>query len=152
MSSASKETDSAFISQIERDGFAVVPGVFNPVEVGAITTELTHALVIGRSGVLEQAGRVYAARNVLQLWPKVADVWRRSPLQESLSEILGPQFGLVRVLFLDKRPEQNWSLPWHKDLTIAVRNNRLPSRQFEHPTTNQAFPTSRPAKPCLREC
>src|SRR5437870_4180310 len=133
MSSASKETDSAFISQIERDGFAVVPGVFNPVEVGAITTELTHALVIGRSGVLEQAGRIYAARNILQLWPKIADVWRHPPLPEILHEVLGAKFGLVRVLFFDKPPEQSWSLPWHKDMTIAVRNNRLPSRHFTHP-------------------
>ncbi len=138
--STSKETDSGVISQIERDGFATLPDVFDPVEVDAITTELTQALVIGRPGVLEQAGRIYAARNILQLWPKVADVWRRPPLPEILREVLGPDFGLVRVLFFDKPPEQSWSLPWHKDLTIAVRNNRLPSRQFEHPTTKSGVP------------
>jgi Phytanoyl-CoA dioxygenase (PhyH) len=139
-SSASKEPDSALISQIERLGFAVVPAVFDPVEIDAITTELTQALVIGRAGVLEQAGRIYAARNIMQLWPKVADVWRRPPLPEILRDILGAKFGLVRVLFFDKPPEQSWSLPWHKDLTIAVRNNRLASRQFKHPTTKSGVP------------
>jgi hypothetical protein len=128
------------ILQVEHDGFAIVPAVFKPIEVEAITADLTQALVIGRAGVLEQAGRIYAARNILYHWPKVAEVWRRPPLSEILGGILGPQFGLVRALFFDKPPEQSWSLPWHKDMTIAVRNNRLPSRHFDHPTTKSGVP------------
>lgn len=34
--------------------------------------------------------------------------------------MLGSEFGLVRVLYFDKPPERTWSLPWHKDLTIAI--------------------------------
>src|SRR5712671_3845081 len=112
---------------VNTDGFTFVPALFRPEEVDGIVGEITQALSIGRLGVLDQYGCVYAARNILQLWPKVADVWRRAPLPEILRQILGPHFGLVRVLFFDKPPEQSWSLPWHKDMTIAVRNNRLPS-------------------------
>jgi ectoine hydroxylase-related dioxygenase (phytanoyl-CoA dioxygenase family) len=61
-------------------------------------------------------------------------------LLEILGEVLGPRFGLVRVLFFDKPPDQSWSLPWHKDLTIAVRNNRLRSAHFDHPTTKSGVP------------
>jgi hypothetical protein len=111
-----------------------------PLRSRRLQAELTQALVIGRAGVLEQGGRIYAARNILQLWPTVAEVWRRPPLPEIMGEILGPQFGLVRVLFFDKPPEQSWSLPWHKDMTIAVRNNRLPSRHLDHPTTKSGVP------------
>jgi ectoine hydroxylase-related dioxygenase (phytanoyl-CoA dioxygenase family) len=54
--------------------------------------------------------------------------------------VLGDGFGLVRVLFFDKPPDRTWSLPWHKDLTIAVRDNRLPSNRFCHPTTKVGVP------------
>src|SRR5262245_14724568 len=87
--------EAAPISQIDHDSFVIVSAVLSPAEVDAITTELTQALVIRRAGVLDQGGRIYAARNILQSWPKVADVWRRSPLQEMLREVLGPRFGLV---------------------------------------------------------
>ena len=131
---------SANLREVTDKGFAIVRAVYRPTEVDAILNELTNALSIGREGVLHQGGHIYAARNILQLWPKAADIWRRSPLQELLGEVLSSQFGLVRVLFFDKPPEQSWSLPWHKDMTMAVRNNRLPSRQFEHPTTKSGVP------------
>src|SRR5205823_2336367 len=61
-------------------------------------------------------------------------------LTEALAGILGPAYGLVRVLFFDKPPQQTWALPWHKDLTIAVRDNRLPSAHFSKPTTKAGVP------------
>lgn len=130
----------ANLKEVAGEGFTIVPAVFYAEEVEAIIGELMQSLVIGRLGVLDQSGRIYAARNILQLWPKVADLWRRSPLPEIFGEVLGPRFGLVRVLFFDKPPEQSWSLPWHKDMTIGVRNNRLPSSHFDHPTTKSGVP------------
>src|SRR5438093_2073938 len=66
ITSASKKRNAPRISQIKRDGFAIIPGVFAPDQVDAITSELARALAVGRAGVLEQAGRIYAARNILQ--------------------------------------------------------------------------------------
>jgi ectoine hydroxylase-related dioxygenase (phytanoyl-CoA dioxygenase family) len=54
--------------------------------------------------------------------------------------VLGPSFGLVRVLFFDKPPENSWALPWHKDMAIAVKNNALPSEHFTHPTRKIGVP------------
>src|SRR4051812_6973377 len=85
-------------------------------------------------------GAIYAARNILQLWPDVATAWRRPSLPEVLSRLLGRSFGLVRVLYFDKPPGQSWALPWHKDLTIAVRDNTLPSEQFRRPTRKAGVP------------
>src|SRR5262249_56828349 len=66
--------------------------------------------------------------------------WRQPPLPDLLQAVLGPDFGLVRVLFFDKPPGQSWALPWHKDLTIAVRDNRLPSTHFGKPTRKAGVP------------
>ncbi len=38
--------------------------------------------------------------------------------------VLGGACRAVRGLFFDKRPGSNWFVPWHQDLTIAVRERR----------------------------
>lgn len=83
---------------------------------------------------------MYAARNVLSIWPMAVTVWRRPPLLETLAALLGPHAGLVRGLYFDKPPERSWALPWHKDLTVAVRDNQLPSRAFCKPTVKANVP------------
>jgi ectoine hydroxylase-related dioxygenase (phytanoyl-CoA dioxygenase family) len=57
-----------------------------------------------------------------------------------LLELLGSEFGLVRVLYFDKPPGETWALPWHKDLTIAVRDNTLASARFSKPTRKAGVP------------
>lgn len=128
--------------RIDADGFVLLPEIFPPARVEEITLQLTKALenpaqegVIGNPG-----GSVYAARNILTLWPAAATVWCQPPLPIVLARLLSPVFGLVRVLFFDKPPDQTWALPWHKDLTIAVRDNRLPSCRFSTPTRKAGVP------------
>jgi hypothetical protein len=91
--------------EIDRAGFAILSGVFEGDEVAALVHEVTAALQrsAGREdAVLGPSGGVYAARNLLTLWPPVAAVWRRPPLTDVLAAVLGPHHGLVRVLFFDK--------------------------------------------------
>lgn len=73
--------------------------------------------------VRTQAGAVYAARNVLDLSPQLAQAWRSPSLVEFVQEVCGPAAGLVRGLYFDKPPQQTWALPWHKDLLIAVADD-----------------------------
>src|SRR5262249_22451045 len=105
--------------------------------------ELSAAITASAAGHVaahSDEGGVYAARNVLGWWPQAATVWQRPRLLDALAATLGPEFGLVRGLFFDKPPRQTWALPWDKDLTIAVRNNRLPSSRFAKPTTKAGVP------------
>lgn len=44
------------------------------------------------------------------------------------------------MLYFDKPPERSWSLPWHRDRTIAVERNDLPSEQFRNPTRKAGVP------------
>src|SRR5262249_18929168 len=121
----------------------LLPKVFSAEEVAEVTSDLSAALA--RSSAQEgtirsEAGNLYAARNLLTSWSLVASVWKRRALLEALMAALGPGLGLVRVLFFDKPPNQSWGLPWHKDLTIAVRENRLPSQVFGKPTRKAGVP------------
>lgn len=41
----------------------------------------------------------------------------------------------MRGLYFDKPPGCSWSLPWHKDRTLAVREHRGLGDYYQHPTT-----------------
>lgn len=85
-------------------------------------------------------GHIYAARNVIDFIPEVKTVWQKGAMAELLLELLGDDFGLVRALFFDKPPDRTWALPWHKDATIAVADNALPSEHFSRPTLKAGVP------------
>lgn len=125
---------------LQVDGFTLLPGMYTAHGCRAITASLEQALAAHHDGPLRRGASIYGARNVAELWPEVENIWRRPAIIEFLAQILGAQFGLVRVLYFDKPPEASWSLPWHKDLTIAVQDSRLPSTRFLHPTTKEGVP------------
>jgi hypothetical protein len=131
------------LAEIEREGYTLLPGVLTAESVAGLVYAL-ESVFAGRSGmdvsIRGEEGTVYAARNILELWPESAAIWRVAPLPDVLQAVLGPCFGLVRILFFDKPPGQTWALPWHKDLTIAVYDNRLPSQHFVKPTRKAGVP------------
>ena len=128
---------------LSRDGFVTLAGVFTADEAAAMAAGLDAAIAAAPPddpAILTSDGIVYAARNVLLIWPPSANVWCRPVLLEPLRAILGPRLGLVRVLFFDKPPGGSWALPWHKDLTIAVRDNTPPAARDLHPTRKAGVP------------
>ncbi len=135
--------DRPWQESLNRDGYVLLRQIYSADEIAAILTAWTQAVATApdRSGALRsQAGVVYAARNLLEIFPAVKEIWRQSALVSVLSETLGAGFGLVRALYFDKPPQHSWSLPWHKDLTIAVARNDLPSDSFRNPTFKAGVP------------
>jgi hypothetical protein len=123
--------------QIAAEGYALLPGVYSVDECRQFSRELTSVLAAcgDESTALRRAnGALYGARNLLDVYAPAAALWQRQPLVESLSLVLGNDFGLVRGLYFDKPPDNTWSLPWHRDLTIAVRDNSVPAPGFRNPT------------------
>lgn len=129
--------------EILESGFAVLPHVISAEKVDELVGGLDA--VMNRSAeaegpIRDKAGTVYAGRNLLRLFEPAKTIWRCSPLLELLRDVLGPEFGLVRALFFDKPPERTWSLPWHKDLTIAVKPHSGESTVFSKPTLKAGVP------------
>jgi len=133
---------SHFLHLIAERGFAVLEHLYSSDEVATILADLVPTLEADTSQATmrSESGTVYGARNLLALWPPTATIWRRPPLLDVLTAVLGSCFGLVRALYFDKPPEHTWALPWHKDLTIAVKDNRLPTSQFARPTRKAGVP------------
>jgi hypothetical protein len=133
----------ATLEQLDRDGYAEMRGVFDAATVDSIIADLSSALATAHSAdsvLHSEDGVIYAARNVLELWPRTVTAWRVPRLFDALATTLGSQFGLARALFFDKPPGHSWTLPFHKDLTIAVRDNSLPSKRFVKPTRKAGIP------------
>jgi hypothetical protein len=132
-----------WVERLEQEGCAVLRSVFTGQAVDAMIDSLASAFAARKGStalIRDDQGQVYAARNVLELWPGVDDAWRKSELPCLLGGVLGTTFGLVRVLYFDKPPQQSWALPWHKDLTVAVRDNGIRSSEFSHPTCKAGVP------------
>jgi ectoine hydroxylase-related dioxygenase (phytanoyl-CoA dioxygenase family) len=72
--------------------------------------------------------------------PEIHEIPRHPILKELIFRVLGSQAGIVRVLYFDKPPDCSWSLPWHRDQTIAVKDNKKPTSHFQKPTTKAGIP------------
>lgn len=103
----------------EARGFAIVPGVLAPDHVVAIARAIDAA---GEGpAVLRREGSLYGMRDALRGLPEIRDLARSEALLALVRPALGPRAFAVRALLFDKTPGANWGVPWHQDLTIAVK-------------------------------
>jgi hypothetical protein len=104
--------------QLSRDGAQHFPAALNP----EFLERLEHAL----ADVAVRPGTRLTGN------PALSDLLQpEGPIGRLTADPLGPAAKPVRALLFNKTPEQNWSLGWHQDRTIAVRN-RAEARGFTH--------------------
>jgi ectoine hydroxylase-related dioxygenase (phytanoyl-CoA dioxygenase family) len=108
------------IEAMLRDGFAVVPGVVDALTVDALVRAIDRAGPM--DAVLRREEDVYGMRDLLRAIPEVRRLAGAQILLDLVEAVLGPGAFAVRGLLFDKTTAANWSVPWHQDLTIAVRS------------------------------
>jgi ectoine hydroxylase-related dioxygenase (phytanoyl-CoA dioxygenase family) len=100
------------------DGFAVVPDLLTPAEVDA----LQHAIAAVTDPIVaSKHGTPHALRNLLEASPEVRALAETAPVRALVEPILGKDCFPVRGILFDKIPGANWKVPFHQDVTIAVR-------------------------------
>lgn len=105
---------NVFVESVRLAGWAVTP----PVVPQPLREAAAEAIAS------EAAGRLRGgARNLLDL-TAVIELARCDAVRAVAESVLGPGCFAVRGLFFDKRLGANWKVPWHQDLTIAVRGQR----------------------------
>ena len=127
------------MADLRTDGFTILRGAFSLPEVSALIAGWESACRESSDTILRAGETPYGARHVLDVWPGAADAAKAAPLREAVCDVLGKGAGLVRVLFFDKPPGNSWALPWHKDLTIAVREH-VGGEVFAKPTVKAGVP------------
>jgi ectoine hydroxylase-related dioxygenase (phytanoyl-CoA dioxygenase family) len=111
------------LADLNRDGFAIVPSVIPPAHVAALIDavqgfEATHA------AVREKGGSTYAVRRLCGIIPAVRVLSESLAIRNVIEPVLGKSARVVRSLLFDKNPGANCKVPWHQDLTIAVKERR----------------------------
>lgn len=101
----------AIPGSFEADGFAVIEGV--------VSAEVRENLIEEFESLRGELGG-HSLRNV-HVSLLVRQVAEEGAANLIARQILGSDARLVRAIFFDKVPGANWSVPWHQDLTIAVR-------------------------------
>jgi len=97
---------------LKADGFAVVERVVSDAE----NLELIRVVGDAAEGASGRGG----VRNLLDL-DAIRELARCTAVWSIVEPVLGPGAFPVRGILFDKTDGANWKVPWHQDVTIAVR-------------------------------
>lgn len=140
MSTRSNFDVEKLVLQLKGEGFAILEQGIPAEPLRQFRESVADRLAADPEGIKSLKGETYAARNVLDSLPESLTIWQRPEIIDFLTNCMGSDFGLVRGLFFDKHPQRTWSLGWHKDMTIAVEDNTLPTTHFCKPTKKSNVP------------
>lgn len=113
------------ISDLEQNGFALVPGVLDADATYVLAETVEVAIEEANQGGAKQrrGGSVGGVRNVLAL-SVVQTFLQTAVLRDMVQAVLGAGAFAVRGILFDKTPEANWKVPYHQDLAVPVREKR----------------------------
>jgi hypothetical protein len=106
---------------LNADGFETVAGVLTADQVESLTAAVA---AVANQEALSRAGAVYGIRDLLRRVPAVRELAESPTVRALVDPVLGTGVRPVRGIFFDKAPGANWKVPWHQDLTVAVRERR----------------------------
>ena len=109
---------------VERDGYAILPGLLDPEQVALLIEATSQLAESAHEGVLQREAEVHGIRDLLARAPEVQRVANSPQVMDLVRAIISPEAFVVRGLYFDKTPTANWNLPWHQDVTIAVKERR----------------------------
>jgi len=101
--------------QLDELGFCILADAVTPETVDELTACLGK--LTANDATMPAAG----VRDVAALVPSVARFACSAEVSQMLHSLGAPNAFPVRSIFFDKQPGANWKVPWHQDLTIAVR-------------------------------
>jgi ectoine hydroxylase-related dioxygenase (phytanoyl-CoA dioxygenase family) len=97
------------MNHLQKEGFELIRGVFNKVEIEAMRVEA------------DRVSTAEGAACVRHLRAK-SEVFYQLAISERLKSLISSYLSPVRSILFDKTPEENWPVTWHQDLTITVEN------------------------------
>jgi ectoine hydroxylase-related dioxygenase (phytanoyl-CoA dioxygenase family) len=106
-------------SAVQNEGFAVLEGILADKEIEKLLEAFGQ--VWDEKSKLKRHGSTFAVRNLIEAVPAIAELAISSKIRALVDSVLGDDHHVVRGILFDKVADANWKVPWHQDLTIAVR-------------------------------
>jgi hypothetical protein len=103
---------------LQEDGFAILPGLYEPAAVAALLQCIESAPASGPNFRRSQA--VFAIRNLLGEVPELGPLLDTAALRALLAQLFPEGCHLVKAIYFDKPALSNWLVAWHQDLMINV--------------------------------
>jgi ectoine hydroxylase-related dioxygenase (phytanoyl-CoA dioxygenase family) len=105
-----------------RRGFEIIDGAFDTKTIDFLTFELSKQ-DFGET-VKQRKSVTFGVRNLANVAPFIKEFANSKSVRKLIKPVGGDKTQLVRAIFFDKTPEANWKVPFHQDLTIAVKEKK----------------------------
>ncbi|HUY90381.1 MAG TPA: phytanoyl-CoA dioxygenase family protein [Pirellulales bacterium] len=110
-----------YAATFRREGYFICNDVLSMDEVERLRRAVAE--LPNRSEVRRKQN-VYGVRNLLEFCPPARDLAANPRVRSFATAVLGENAFAVRAIFFDKVQGANWSLFWHQDNVIAVKERR----------------------------
>lgn len=104
--------------EITELGFSVVDEIYTPVEVENILALISS--VDSNKTTFRKSDDLFAIRQFLKEIPKAKELIFNQKLAQTINELFGSDYFLVKSIYFDKPKTSNWFVSYHQDLTISV--------------------------------
>lgn len=104
---------------LETSGFETIARVLKLDHVESLRAALEASQ--GGDAARQRNGATYAARNLISGISAIRALSKHPAIVRLAEEVCGRAPFVVRSVLFDKTPSANWGVPWHQDLSIAVR-------------------------------
>ena len=131
----------SFAERLRSQGFAIVEDVLDEDSIA----KYIHLLEDNTNSEMRRGGR----RNLLAL-TEMKQLAQSPSLMALVRPILGQDVFVVRGILFDKQEGANWKVPWHQDVTIAVKIELKPRAMGRGQPKRISFMFSLP-KRCLNK-
>lgn len=123
------------MSSLLSDGYQIIRQLLDSQAVKNLTQVVSNSL---------QTDSNYGVRNLHYKISVVNKLATSQELIDYLSQYTNfPQFRLIKAIYFNKTKRDNWSVPWHQDKTIAVKNKVL-IPNYKNWTVKQGVPHVQP--------
>ncbi|HEX5447370.1 MAG TPA: phytanoyl-CoA dioxygenase family protein [Pirellulales bacterium] len=107
-----------YAAAFRRDGYFICEDVITPGDVEQLRQAVAS---LPTRQEVRRKRNVYGVRNMLEICPAVRSLASKKSVRRFAAAVLGEHAFAVRAIFFDKVPDANWSLFWHQDNVIAVK-------------------------------
>jgi ectoine hydroxylase-related dioxygenase (phytanoyl-CoA dioxygenase family) len=130
-----------FGREMEVNGFSIIDSYLDLESIEILVKDMTALNITpGRAGI----------RNLLELAPSIRELAQSQEIRSLVEPILGDIARVVRGIFFDKQPTANWKVPWHQDLSIAVKE-RLDLPDYHPWSVKEGIPHVQPPTAILEQ-
>lgn len=120
--------------QLHNEGYTIINSIYTIDEIEAIINIINHT--DKSKDTYRKSVDLFAIRQFLKEIPEMVNVIFNEKLKNTINQIIGNEYFIVKSIYFDKPETSNWYVPYHQDLTISV-DKKIEDQNFKFWTKKQ---------------